>query len=413
MVVCQNKNAAGIPANWEQCAKDNGLATDSIKTCYEGAEGKQLLSDSIKETAKVSATGSPTIYLNGQAYSGGRQSSDFLRGICNAFSTKPQACLNIPAPVKVNMIVVNDKRCAACDVTRLVSQLKTMFPGIQIENLDYSDAKGKQIYNDLQLGVLPAMLFDSTVEKGESYASVQQYLVKTGDYYSLRIGAEFDPTAEICDNGIDDTGDGLIDCADPDCTAELVCRKETAKTLDLFVMSQCPYGIQALDAMKEVLTNFKGNIDFSVHYIANENPDGTFTSLHGQGEVDEDIREVCAAKYYPDSYKYMDYIWCRNKNIKGTDWESCATQAGMSAATIKSCFEGTEGKSLLKENIKLTDELSIGSSPTFLANNKQEFGGIDAETIKTNYCAANAGLAGCLNKLTGSTASTAAGSCAT
>ncbi len=26
------------------------------------------------------------------------------------------------------------------------------------------------------------------------------------------------PIMEICDNGIDDGGDGLIDCSDPDCT---------------------------------------------------------------------------------------------------------------------------------------------------------------------------------------------------
>lgn len=411
MIVCQNKDATKIPQNWEQCAKDKGLDVEKIKACYAGGEAKTLLSASILETGKVGATGSPTMYLNGNKYAGGRQTTDFLRQICNAFTTKPQACLNIPEASKVSMIVLNDKRCKACDVTNVVTQLQQLFPGLQSQTLDYGDAAGKKMYSDLQLTVLPALLFDTSVEKGEGYSNVQKYLEKKGDYWSLRIGASFDPTAEICDNGIDDTGDGLVDCADLTCQSTLICRPEIQKKLDLFVMSQCPYGLQALNAMQEVLTTFKGNIDFSIHYIADETSDGVFSSLHGQGEVDEDIRELCATKYYPEDYKYMDYIWCRNKDIKGTDWETCAKEAGMSTAMIKNCFDGTEGKQLLRDNIKLSNELQIGASPTFLANNKKDFGGIDAQTIKTNYCASNTGLAGCEKTLSGDTGGTPAGNC--
>ena len=48
------------------------------------------------------------------------------------------------------------------------------------------------------------------------------------------------------------------------------CRPEVPKKLDVFVMSQCPYGVKGLDAMKEVSDNFKKageSIDFTVHYI--------------------------------------------------------------------------------------------------------------------------------------------------
>ena len=33
----------------------------------------------------------------------------------------------------------------------------------------------------------------------------------------------------------------------------LLCREEKKNALDVFVMSQCPYGVLGLDAMKEVL----------------------------------------------------------------------------------------------------------------------------------------------------------------
>jgi len=107
MIVCQNKNAGAIPGNWEQCAKDSGLDTTKIKTCYEGDEGKALLKTSTEASAKVGARGSPTIFLNDKSYSGGRTSNDFLRAVCNAISgTKPEACASIPAPKIVNAIII-------------------------------------------------------------------------------------------------------------------------------------------------------------------------------------------------------------------------------------------------------------------------------------------------------------------
>ena len=40
------------------------------------------------------------------------------------------------------------------------------------------------------------------------------------------------PNPEICDNGIDDDGDGLIDCADPDCSTDPGCTSPTTEICD-------------------------------------------------------------------------------------------------------------------------------------------------------------------------------------
>jgi hypothetical protein len=328
-------------------------------------------------------------------------------GKCENANTADAKCTFVD-PSTVNMIVINDKKCAECQQFNTLSdQLKGIFKGLKVTTYDYEDAAGKKLYDELGLTYLPVFLFDDTVKQGEGYANVQRYLEEKGAYTSLRIGASYDPKAEICDNKIDDRDqDGLIDCADPECKGQTVCREEITKKLDLFVMSKCPYGIQAMNSMQEVLTNFKGNMDFEIHYIATDNGDGTFTSLHGQTEVDEDIRESCVMKYYPTDYKYMDYIWCRNKNIASSEWESCATDNSIDAAKIKTCSEGDEGKTLLRQKIALSNELNIGASPTWMANNKVQFSGLDAQTIKTNYCQSNSGVAGCDATLSGTTGTT-------
>lgn len=403
IIGCMNKNMRAIPANFESCAKELKIDAAKINACVDGEEGKKLLSASFKVSNEKKAFGSPTIFLAGKKYSGGRRADDFMRAICNEFKKeKPAECNNIPEPKVVNLTILTDKRCEQCNPDRTVSSLKRFFPGLKEKVVDYSTEEGKKLYKTLSEKnhkLLPVFLFANNVAEDEGYARVKRYLVDFDkDSKVLRLGAKFDPTAEICDNKIDDDNNGKIDCKDEGCKDKLVCRTEKKNTLDVFVMSQCPYGVKALNSMKEVLDNFGNDIDFNVHFIANETAPGKFSALHGQPEVDENIRELCAIKHYNKNYKYMDYILCRNKNIRSNEWKSCAVN-GIKASVIEKCSTGAEGKKLLSEDIKIANGLGIGASPTWLANNKFKFSGIAAEAIKQNVCKHNPGKKGCDKKL--------------
>ena len=159
--------------------------------------------------------------------------------------------------------------------------------------------------------------------------------------------------------------------------------KADKPTIQLFVMSQCPYGVQAENALKPVLDTLKGKVKFELKFIANKNADGTFSSLHGKAEVDENLRQVCAMNVYPN---YMDYVICRNANIRSTDWESCATKNGMSATVIKACAEGNEGEGLLAKNIELANTLGVGGSPTMLVNSQAYQGGRTPDAFQSYIC---------------------------
>jgi predicted DsbA family dithiol-disulfide isomerase len=401
---CWNKNWRAIPQGWEGCADQAGLDKGRIRSCADGKQGEDLLRESMKRAQAANASGSPTIFLAGEAYNGGRGKLDFMRAICEKFpeGKKPNNCNNIPEEPEVAAIVLTDKRCAKCQTAGLENNLKMrFFPKLKVETIDYSEERGKDLYKKLGLKYLPVWLFKKGVEDSAKYGQIQRWMMDKGEYKQLRIPANFDPTAEICDNKKDDTGNGKIDCADPTCVNTLLCRKEIPKKVEVFVMSQCPYGTRALDAMKEVLAALK-TINFDVHFIADE-AQGTetgFNALHGQPEVRENIRMLCVKKYYKRAYKYMNYIWCRNKNIRSEDWKGCATQNGMDAAKLDRCSTGSEGKKLLADDIKIAKSLEISGSPTWLANNKFKFSGIAPEPVKSNICQHNKGLAGCDKKLT-------------
>lgn len=400
-IECQNKEMREIPGNWERCAQQTGLDKGKLDACFKGAEGKDLLRASMKRAQEAKASGSPTIKLAGEDYNGGRSKMDFMRAICEKMpGTKPEACAKIPEEPAVHVTILNDKRCTKCATAGLEANLKArFFPKLVVKQIEYGTDEGKALFKELALTHLPAWLFDADVEKSERYTQIKRWLMPKGKYQQLRVPASFDPTAEICDNKIDDTGDGKIDCDDATCKAQLVCREEKKNDVQVFVMSQCPFGVKALDAMKEVLDNFKGTpLKFDVHYIADKTPTG-FNALHGQPEVDENIRHLCAKKYYGRGNKYLDYIWCRNKNYRSSDWKPCAT-GGIDAAKIEKCAGGPEGAKLLEEDIQIAKALDVSGSPTWLANNRHKFSGITAEAVKTNICQHNPELKNCDKKLT-------------
>ena len=415
LILCMNKNMREIPNNFDACATETQIDAGKVKACAEGEEGKTLLSESYKRSKAKGASGSPTMFLAGEKYQGGRQEIDFMRAICGKFTTKPEACKDIPEPKKIPVIVLSDKRCAKCMPERILGQLKGMFPGLEPKEVDYMTDEGKALYAkvaDKGAKYLPAFLFDPVVAEDPGYQQVARYMNDVAEYKLLQLGSKFDPTAEICDNKIDDNGDGLIDCDDPTCKDQLVCRTAIEKNLKVFVMSQCPFGVRAENAMIEVLEAFKNDgITFQIHFIADEQPDGSFKALHGQPEVDENIRQLCAMELYPKKYQWFEYIKCRNNDIRSNEWQGCATQAKMDVAKMEKCATGEQGRKLHAEDIKLAKALGIGASPTWLANNKFQFSVVAAEAIKKNFCAYNQGLKGCEATLSGAAAPGPSGGC--
>jgi hypothetical protein len=282
--------------------------------------------------------------------------------------------------------------------------------GAEVKELDYSDAEGKALFEKSGEQFLPIAIFGKDVEKEENgYKRLQRRLkpMEGSEDLIYPLGRTWDPKAEVCDDGVDNTGNGKTDCEDESCQGKKICREEVANKVNLFVMSQCPYGVRTVDAMEEVLKNFgkdRKKMDLQIDFIG-KNVDGKLTSMHGEGEVNENLRQICAQKHYAKDYKFMDFVLCRNKAYqenRGKEedkaWEACAKD-GINAAVIKKCAEGDEGKELLTASYKLAEDLGITGSPNWLLNNKYDMRGRAPEGIKVAFCEKNQGVAGCENTL--------------
>ena len=143
-------------------------------------------------------------------------------------------------------------------------------------------------------------------------------------------------------------------------------------TLELFVMSYCPFGVQAEERLIPIVKEFGDTIDFKLQFIAQEKEAPSaqditpFTSLHGYPEVAENIRQLLIAQEYPD--RYLDYILCRGKKLDKS-WEDCAEKLGIDVAKIQNLFDTPEAEQLFRENIRRAAELGVRASPTIFVDN--------------------------------------------
>ena len=224
--------------------------------------------------------------------------------------------------------------------------------------------EGKALFAELRAAdpaiMLPTILLSPDVEKDtEGAAALSRFLRPLGNYRELKLGGQHDPMGEICKNAGDEDGNGAADCADDKCKATLGCRPAVPGTLDMFVMSQCPYGAQAMMAAAEIAPVFGKDLTVNVHFIGDGDV-SSLQSMHGPPEVEEDIREICAAKKYPKDNQFLKYLACRSKDYKSMEWKGCAKEAGMDEAVIQACYDG-EGKQLLADTFKFASLAEIGS----------------------------------------------------
>ena len=420
-IVCQNEDAANVDTNWEVCAKENNMDVNKLKSCLEGDEGTTLLRESMQRTLVKGATASPTIFINDMPYQSQRDSLSFQRAVCKY--TNYEACANIPVcasdddcteeegmigvcnkageqdayctyeePVKVDYIVLNAPDCGeACDPTYVTQVSQQLFLGAKPRNVDTNSAEGKQLIEKYGIEVVPAYLFDTTLEETKSWKErpdLRTAFEKIGDKYKLRdeaTGATYFVSEDARKAFYDAIGVTLGD---------------NKPQIDFFVMSYCPYGNQAEEGIEPVYQLLKGKAEFNPRYVIYSNYGGggpnycidedKLCSMHGIQELNQDVRELCVAKYLGMD-EWFEFALAMNTECSSgnadTCWEPVAQRLGLDVEKIKKCQE-EEAVELLSADKAIGDKLKVSGSPTVFIDGESYSGGRTPEAYKQALCAA-------------------------
>lgn len=173
-------------------------------------------------------------------------------------------------------------------------------------------------------------------------------------------------------------------------------KKETVD-VKLFTMSYCPYGNQAEEGLIPVIDLLKDtNFNITPHYIIYQNygdielnciEEGKYCSMHGIGELNQDIREMCIFKYEPENYwKYIAQVntHCDYENIESC-WEGVAKEVGIDTNQVKTC-QKEEAIDLLDAEIAMSTEYGVEGSPTVFINDVLYEGSRSPEDYKKAIC---------------------------
>jgi glutaredoxin len=176
--------------------------------------------------------------------------------------------------------------------------------------------------------------------------------------------------------------------------------KQDTPDILLFTMSYCPYGNQAEDFVKPVYDLLKDRINFEPHYVIYSSAQGyegaeycldsenKYCSMHGIGELNQGVRELCTFKYQKD--KFWDFVIAANSQCDSTNvdecWEQVAKDVGIDTEQIKSC-QANEALDLLANEVSLNEQYNVSGSPTILINEKSFEGTRTPESFKKAVCA--------------------------
>jgi hypothetical protein len=382
---------------WEPCAIESKLPVARLRACIEGDEAPKLLADAARTSAKARITGTPAFFVAGKQYLGPRTSYALSEALCRSRSgDKPRACAALKRPPPLKGLWLTDRRCDTCETMEAYeSALKRFFfPDLTLRSIDYSTDEGKALFARLgsstMKAVLPALFIEKAVADDEAFAQIRQDTEPLGDLYRLRVAkASFVPTQEICDNGIDDTGDGKVDCDEPSCVPTRLCRPLKQMSLEILATAIGPHLRDQTAVVEAIHRRFDGDLAIGFQFFAEESataPSG-FISPVGEADLFEALRQLCIQAHQPFP-QLLAYVSCRSKNV-ASDWRSCAANP-IDADAVNACAVGEEGKRLMKDSIA-TISATLGGmrQPTFVVNNRYFLNELKEERVVAEICRRN------------------------
>lgn len=180
--------------------------------------------------------------------------------------------------------------------------------------------------------------------------------------------------------------------------------------VELFVMTYCPYGLQAEKGILPAFAALGNKIDAKIRFV--------HYFMHGDKEEQETYSQVCIRE--EQAAKYDSYLNCFT--LEG-DSAKCVTQAGVDKNKLAGCVV-TKAKGYYKLDSDFSQGYGVGGSPTLVINGIQSNAGRDSASYLAGICAAfNTPPAECVKQLAsvspapgfgiGTAASGAAAGCAT
>lgn len=222
--------------------------------------------------------------------------------------------------------------------------------------------------NVLQQGITASLV--NIVDEGEIYKirlkigeiEYDSYVSKDGKYL---FPEGYDLTLET--NIQNETGD------------EKEISKREIPDAKLFIMSYCPFGLQAQKMFLPVYELLGDKAEMGIYFVN--------YIMHEKHEIDENLRQYCIQK--EEKEKYHDYLTCFVKNGSYEDenaFENCLTETKIDKGRLASCVSATDKEYKITEQYNDKSTWLGGSYPKFDVHSdlNQKYGVGGSPTVVIN-----------------------------
>lgn len=150
--------------------------------------------------------------------------------------------------------------------------------------------------------------------------------------------------------------------------------KSDKPLVELFVMSYCPYGLQAEKGIIPVFEKLGNKIDAKIRFV--------HYTMHGQKEDEENYRQICIRE--EQGSKYYDYLKCF---IGSGDYLQCLNNAGIDKNKLDDCIKN-RASNYYKEDSSLSQKYGVEGSPTLVINGVKVSSGRSPAAYLQTICSA-------------------------
>jgi len=206
-------------------------------------------------------------------------------------------------------------------------------PGVKAELISAEEVEGTDIYK-----------ISINISSGSLSQVAESYVTKDGKYLfptGVPMTGAFIKKMKENTKKSDKKGDEIADIT-----------KSEKPEMKLFIMSHCPFGLQALKAYLPVYKLLKDKADMKIHFVD--------YIMHGKKEIDDNMRIYCIQKEQED--KLYDYLSCF---VKSGNWKDCLDKAKINKAKLEQCINETDSKYNITELYNNRSAWVVGRFPKF------------------------------------------------
>lgn len=270
------------------------------------------------------------------------------------FEGKTWVAYNEPV---VNVQVVTDNKCEACDPTEPLKWLKRVMPTLLSKKVEIDSPEGKSLVSQFNIKNIPAFIFDENVTKTDVYAQAQAIFSKEGNNYLMDTNQVGIKPGKFLETPIVSNDDAQVG------------PKDAKVKMVLFSDFQCPYCKTFYDTYKQAIKDYSDRVLFVFKHVP--------LDFHKQA-MNAAMAGECAQEQ-GKFWQMSDKLYTAQADWSNTDgtakFKTYAAQLGLNAATFNKCMDDSKYKDKIAADQAEAQNFGITGTPSFFVGD-QYFGGL-------------------------------------